>query len=106
MILSELWYNRYMKRNYRRTKATVSMINYHFVFCPRYRRRLFLVDGLETRFKELVAQICEQNGIVILAMECHIDHCHLFVVVTFWGLDTPSLKSCLARGETPFGGCT
>ena len=22
------------------------------------------------------------------------------------GLDTPSLKSCLARGETPFGGCT
>ena len=68
MILSELWYNRYMKRNYRRTKTTVSMINYHFVFCPRYRRRLFLV-----------AQICEQNGIVILAMECHIDHCHLFV---------------------------
>lgn len=37
------------------------------------------MDGLETRFKELVAQICEQNGIVILAMECHIDHCHLFV---------------------------
>ena len=61
MILSELWYNRYMKRNYRRTKTTVSMINYHFVFCPRYRRRLFLVDGLETRFKELVAKICEQS---------------------------------------------
>lgn len=37
------------------------------------------MDGLETRFKELVAQICEQNDIVILAMECHIDHCHLFV---------------------------
>lgn len=37
------------------------------------------MDGLETRFKELVAKICEQNGIVILAMECHIDYCHLFV---------------------------
>ena len=23
--------------------------------------------------------MCEQNDIVILAMECHIDHCHLFV---------------------------
>lgn len=68
-----------MKRNYRRTKTTVSMINYHFVFCPRYRRKLFLVAGFETRFKELVAQICEQNDIVILAMECHIDHCHLSV---------------------------
>ncbi len=68
-----------MKRNYRRTKTAVSMINYHFVFCPRYRRKLFLVDGFEARFKELVTQICEQNDIVILAMECHIDHCHLFV---------------------------
>lgn len=68
-----------MKKDYRRTKATVSMINYHFVFCPRYRRKLFLVDGFEARFKELVTQICEQSDIVILAMECHIDHCHLFV---------------------------
>ena len=68
-----------MKRNYRRTKTTVSMINYHFVFCPRYRRKLFLVAGFEARFKELVAQICEQNDIVILAMECHVDRCHLFV---------------------------
>lgn len=68
-----------MKRNYRRTKIPVSMINYHFVFCPRYRRKLFLVAGFEARFKELVAQICEQSGIVILAMECHIDYCHLFV---------------------------
>ena len=55
------------------------MINYHFVFCPRYRRKLFLIDGFEARFKELVTQICEQNDMVILAMECHIDHCHLFV---------------------------
>lgn len=57
------------------------MVNYHFVFCPRYRRKIFLVDGLEARFKELVNQICEQNKIEILAMECHIDHCHLFVNV-------------------------
>lgn len=78
-IVSKIWYNRYMKKSFRRTKTTVSMINYHFVFCPRYRRKLFLVAGFETRFKELIAQICEQNDIVILAMECHIDHCHLFV---------------------------
>lgn len=62
-------------------RKTVSMVNYHLVFCPRYRRKIFLMDGLEARFKELVAQICEQNDIRILAMECHIDHCHLFVNV-------------------------
>lgn len=37
------------------------------------------MDGFEARFKELVTQTSEQNDIVILAMECHIDHCHLFV---------------------------
>ena len=78
-FVSLLLYNRYMKKEYRRTKTTVSMINYHFVFCPRYRRKLFLIDGFEARFKELTTQICEQNDIVILAMKCHIDHCHLFV---------------------------
>ena len=68
-----------MDNKYRRTATTVSLVNYHFLFCPRYRRKIFLIDGLETRFKELVVQICEQNSIDILAMECHIDYCHLFL---------------------------
>ena len=68
-----------MKQDYRRTATTVSMVNYHFVFCPRYRRKVFLIDGVEARFKELVHQICEQNDIEVLALECHVDHCHLFV---------------------------
>ena len=68
-----------MKNEYKRTSTTVSMLNYHFVFCPRYRRKIFLIDGLETRFKESVLQICEQNQIEVLAMECHVDHVHLFL---------------------------
>ena len=68
-----------MNSSYRRIRTTVSMCNYHFVFCPRYRRKIFLIDGLEDRFKELVYQICGQNGVEILAMECQVDHCHLFV---------------------------
>lgn len=43
-----------MIRDYRRTATTVSLVNYHFVFCPRYRRKIFLIDGVEARFKELV----------------------------------------------------
>ena len=64
---------------YRRTKTTVSLIRYHFVFCPRFRRKIFLIPDVETQFKEAVLQICKQNDIDILAMECHKDHCHLFV---------------------------
>lgn len=68
-------------KEYRRTNTTVSMINYHLIFCPRYRRKIFLIDGVEARFKELVNQICEQNKFKIIAMECDKDHCHLFVNV-------------------------
>lgn len=57
------------------------MINYHLIFCPRYRRKIFLIDGLEARFKELVYQICEQNDFEILALECQVDHVHLFINV-------------------------
>lgn len=66
---------------YRKTNTTVSMVNYHLVFCPRYRRKIFLIDGLEARFKELVSQICLQNKYDIIALECDKDHCHLFVNV-------------------------
>jgi putative transposase len=68
-----------MKNEYRRTKTTVSLINYHFVFCPRYRRKIFNIPGVEDRFKDLTSAECERLGIKILAMECHIDHAHLFL---------------------------
>ena len=68
-----------MIRDYRRKNASVSMVNYHLIFCPRYRRKIFLIDGVEARFKELVHQICEQNDYDIIAIECDKDHCHLFV---------------------------
>ena len=57
------------------------MINYHFVFCPRYRRKIFNIPRVEERFKELVIAECNKQGIDILAMECHIDHVHMFVSV-------------------------
>lgn len=69
-----------IRTTYRHEKNTVvSMLTYHFVFCPRYRRKIFLIDDVESRFQELVHQICEQNDIDILKLECHVDHCHLVV---------------------------
>lgn len=70
-----------MEKTYNKTATSVSMINYHLIFCPRYRRKIFLIDGLEARFKELVHQICEQKGYKVLALECQIDHCHLLLTV-------------------------
>ena len=68
-----------MKNEYKHTKTTVSMIRYHLVFCPRYRRKIFNIQGIEERFKELTLIECKKYGIDVLAMECHIDHVHMFV---------------------------
>ncbi|MCB2351686.1 IS200/IS605 family transposase, partial [Clostridium estertheticum] len=38
-----------MENKYRTTKTTVSLINYHFIFCPRYRRKIFLIPNVEER---------------------------------------------------------
>ncbi len=71
-----------MKNEYRRTKTTVSLINYHFVFTPRYRRKIFLIPEVENRFKHLVKQICEEMEVEILAIECDKDHVHMFLNCT------------------------
>ena len=68
-----------MLNEYRRTKITVSFIHYHFVFCPRYRRKIFLNSQVEERFKTLVREICDELEIEVIAMECDQDHVHLFL---------------------------
>ena len=68
-----------MENKYRRTKTTVSLINYHFVFCPRYRRKIFLIPNVEERFKHMVKFICEEMEIEIIAIECDKDHVHMFL---------------------------
>ena len=64
---------------YKRTATTVSLIRYHLVFCPKYRRKIFLIPGVEEAFKKHVTERCNELGVDILAMECHIDHVHMFV---------------------------
>lgn len=68
-----------MENNYRKTHTTVSLINYHFVFCPRYRRKIFLRNDVEVRFKELVSEICEDLNVNMIALECDKDHTHMFL---------------------------
>ncbi|GEK33075.1 IS200/IS605 family transposase [Kurthia sibirica] len=64
---------------YRKTNTTVSLLNYHFVFCPRYRRKIFLQAEVEQRFKALVHEVCEELQIQIVALECDKDHTHMFL---------------------------
>ena len=68
-----------MENKYRKTKTTVSLINYHFVFCPRYRRKIFDIPHVEERFKVMVKEICKELEIEIITIECDRDHTHMFL---------------------------
>ena len=68
-----------MENKYRKTKTTISLINYHFVFCPRYRRKVFDIPKVEKRFKEVIKNICDDLEIEIIAIECDRDHVHMFL---------------------------
>ncbi|MCH1976578.1 IS200/IS605 family transposase [Enterococcus hirae] len=70
-----------MDNEYRHSKTTVSLVNYHFVFCPRYRRKIFVNSEVDARFKALVQEIAKENEWNIIAIETDKDHCHLFINV-------------------------
>ena len=89
-----------MKDIYFRTNTTVCFINYHFVFCPKYRKKIFLNKNIEIKFKELIKEICNMLKIEIIAMECHIDHVHLFLKC--WPQQSPSNIMKIIKGITSF----
>lgn len=65
--------------NYRQTNRTLSFINYHFVFCPRYKRKIFIRNDVEQRFKQLVREACEEFELVMKTVECDKDYAYLFL---------------------------
>ena len=86
--------------NYKKTKTTVSSIKYHFVFCPRYRRKIFNIPNVENRFKELVINICKENDFEIIRLDCDKDHIHLFIeALPQW---SPSLIMQKIKGGTGY----
>ena len=95
-----LWYNISMN-GYRHTKTTISMVNYHLIFCPRYRRKIFNIPGVEERFKELAVQVCEEKGFNIIAMECDTDHVHIFVNATPQWSPADIVKAIKGRTSHP-----
>lgn len=67
-----------MEQRYRYAHTSVSLINYQFVWCPRYRRKV-LVGPVEARLRELIQEVANKLELEILALEIMPDHLHLFV---------------------------
>lgn len=53
-------------------------MNYHFVWCPKYRRAI-LVGDIQRRLDELIRKKCAELDGEILSLSIAADHVHLFV---------------------------
>jgi len=60
------------------SNTAIYNIGYHFIWCPKYRRKV-LVDQIESRLKELLIEKASELGVTIETMEVMPDHVHLFV---------------------------
>ena len=67
-------------KQYQQDHSIVFSCQYHCVFCPKYRRKV-LVDGIDTRLKELILEKQDDYGYKIIDMEVMPDHVHLLIDV-------------------------
>ena len=67
-----------MNQPYRHTNTTVSLINYHFVWIPR-RRRKVLVKEVKKRLTELIYEKVSELDCKVVSLAIEPDHVHLFL---------------------------
>ena len=67
-----------MPRGYISSNTSVHFTNYHFVCCPKYRRKV-IVDDVETRLQDIIRNTAGENNREIIALETMPDHVHLFI---------------------------
>src|SRR6266550_7760765 len=60
------------------TKHVTYKLAYHFVWCPKYRKKI-LVGRLATFIEQEIRRICEANTWTIGALNVQQDHVHLFL---------------------------
>ena len=67
-----------MAQEYRRNRTSVSLINYHLIWCPKRRRRV-LVNDVRLRLEALIREVAVGLGCTVIALEIISDHVHLFL---------------------------
>ena len=65
---------------HRSNKNGVYECYFRVVWCPKYRRKV-LHSGVDTRFKELIHEVCTEVDCPLTELEVMPDHVHLLVEV-------------------------
>jgi putative transposase len=82
---------------YRKHAGGVSTLHYHFVWCPKYRRKV-LTGAIAARLEELLRQKASELGVEIEGLEVLPDHVHLFVAAA--PTDAPQYLANQFKGYT------
>jgi len=61
-----------------KTNHCVHNINYHIVFCPKYRHKM-IKGKVEDLVKQTVQEICTISGYALIQIETMPDHLHIFL---------------------------
>ena len=67
-----------MPKGYASSIRSVHFMNYHFVWCPKYRRKV-IVSDVESRLQDIIEDAAKENGREFIALETMPDHVHLFI---------------------------
>lgn len=67
-----------MPKGYISSNTSVHFINYHFVWCPKYRRKV-LRGKIKIRLEELIKEKISEMNCKIISLSISEDHVHLFV---------------------------
>ena len=65
-------------QEFKHKTTSVSLINYHFVWRPKYRRQV-LGGAVKMRLEALIREITADIDCEVLALEVLADHVHLFL---------------------------
>lgn len=52
-------------------------VNYHFVWCPKYRNAV--LDSIESSLEQSIRDVADEYGYDILSLHISADHVHLFL---------------------------
>lgn len=53
-------------------------MKYHFVFCPKRRRRV-LKGAIASRLRQIIEEVAKENDWIVVSLAIQPDHVHLFV---------------------------
>ena len=66
-------------QNFRTTRHTKFLLNYHFVWIPKYRRKILGNNKVKKLIFKTIKELSLKHDFEVLALEIMPDHIHLFL---------------------------